>query len=243
MWGDDPGARRTLVIDPLDAARDLLEHRRAGALVTGLASGDRVLLSASGEVLAGRFEIPDEVKVRAVDLLGRGRSGTVTTETGEFFVEAISPPPRLLVFGAGPIAEALCAMAAMVGFEIQVGDPRPAFARESRFPAAIAVKVGWPGELLAEWAPDAATYVVSLLHEARFEAELMPALLRTPARYIGALGSMRTHIARIERLSTEGFSKEDIDRIHGPVGLGIGGVTPEEIAVSIVAEMVSVRRG
>ncbi|MEX1207681.1 MAG: XdhC family protein [Acidimicrobiia bacterium] len=231
------------MIDPLDAARDLLVHRRAGALITGLESGDRVLLSASGEVLAGGFEVPDEVKARAVELVRRGRSGTVTTETGEFFIEAISPPPRLLVFGAGPIAEALCAMAAMVGFEVEVGDPRPAFARESRFPAAFAVKVGWPDELLAAWAPDAATYVVSLLHEARFEAELMPALLRTPARYIGALGSMRTHVARIERLSREGFSNEEIDRIHGPVGLGIGGVTPEEIAVSIVAEMVSVRRG
>jgi xanthine dehydrogenase accessory factor len=232
-----------LVTDPLDAARDLLEHRRAGALVTRLESGDRVLLSASGEVLAGDLEVPHEVKVRAVDLLRRGRSGTVTTQTGEFFVEAISPPPRLLVFGAGPIAEAFCAMAAMVGFEVEVGDPRPAFARESRFPAAIAVTVGWPSELLAAWAPDAATYVVSLLHEARFEAELMPALLRTPARYIGALGSMRTHVARIERLSREGFSKEEIDRIHGPVGLGIGGITPEEIAVSIVAEVVAVRRG
>jgi xanthine dehydrogenase accessory factor len=232
-----------LVIDPLEGARELLERRQGGALVTHLASWNRVLLSASGEVLAGGAEIDDDTRVRALDLLRRGRSGTVTTEAGEFFIEAITPLPRLLVFGAGPIAEALCAMAATAGFEVEVGDPRPAFARESRFPAAVAVKVGWPSELLDAWAPDAATYVVSLLHEARFEAELMPALLRTPARYIGALGSKRTHEERIERLSREGFSKEEIERIHGPVGLGIGAVTPEEIAVSIVAEMVAVKRG
>jgi xanthine dehydrogenase accessory factor len=243
MRGNDPSAGRTLVIDPLDAARDLLQRREAGALVTGLDSGDRMLLSASGEVLAGDAEVADAVKLRAVDLLRRGRSGTATTDTGEYFVEAIAPPPRLLVFGAGPIADALCEMAATAGFEVEVGDPRPAFARKSRFPAAVSVKVGWPAELLAEWAPDAATYVVSLLHEARFEAQLMPAVLRSPACYIGALGSMRTHVARIERLLRDGFSKEETERIHGPIGLSIGAVTPEEIAVSIVAELVAVRRG
>jgi xanthine dehydrogenase accessory factor len=232
-----------LVTDPLEGARELLERRQGGALVTHLQGWDRVLLSASGEVLAGGAGVADEVRDRALHLLRRGKSGTVTTDVGEFFVEAISPPPRLLVFGAGPIAEALCAMAAMVGFEVEVGDPRPAFAREARFPAAVSVKVGWPGDLVAEWVPDAATYAVSLLHEARFEAGLMPALLRSPARYIGALGSAKTHAARIERLATEGFSKEDTDRIHGPVGLTVGAVTPEEIAVAIVAQLVAVRRG
>lgn len=233
-----------MVTDPLDGARDLLEHRQLGALVTHLESNGKLLLGETGAVLAGELgsEMVEAIRPAALTLIGRGRSGTVSTTSGEFFVEAIVPSPRLLVFGAGPIAEALCSMAAAAGFAVEVGDPRPAFAQEARFPAAVAVRVGWPGDLVAAMAPDQASYAVSLLHDERFEAELMPALLRSPVRYIGALGSTRTHAARVDRLARDGFGEEEVDRIHGPVGLGIGAVTPEEIAVSIVAELVAVRR-
>ena len=167
------------------------------------------------------------------------RSGTVD----EVFVEVLAPDPRLLVFGAGPIAEALCSMAATAGFLVEVADPRPAFARKERFPDAAAVHCGWPADLVPLLAPDGASYAVSLLHEARFEDELLPELLRSDARYLGALGSRRTHAARCNRLREAGFSSEDVARIHGPVGLGIGASTPAEIAVSILAEVVAVRRG
>jgi xanthine dehydrogenase accessory factor len=232
------------VIDPIDAAGELLERRESGALVTHLETRDRALMSDTGEVLAGHIDevVLGEVRAAAIALIRSNRSGTVSTRGGEVFVEAVVPSPRLLIFGAGPIAEALCAMATSAGFAVEVGDPRPAFAQASRFPAAVAVKVGWPAELVDQMAADRSSYAVSLLHEARFESELLPALLRSPVGYIGALGSKRTHAARIDRLESEGFSNEDIARIHGPVGLGIGAVTPEEIAVSIVAQLVSIRR-
>lgn len=232
------------MIDPIDAARELLKGRESGALVTHLETRDRALLSEAGELLAGHIDevVLGELRAAAIGLIRSNRSGTVTTEGGEVFVEAVVPSPRLLIFGAGPIAEALCAMATLAGFAVEVGDPRPAFAQASRFPTAVSVRVGWPAELVDEMVADRSSYAVSLLHEERFESELLPALLRSPVGYIGALGSKRTHAARIDRLAREGFSNEDITRIRGPVGLGIGAVTPEEIAVSIVAQLVSVRR-
>lgn len=244
MWRDDPGARRTLVSDPFDTARALLERRESGALITHLATRQRALLTDAGELLSGDFDeaVLGEVRAAVLDLISRNRSGTVLATGGEVFVEVVVPSPRLLIFGAGPIAEALCAMAALAGFSVEVGDPRPAFAQQSRFPAAVAVRVGWPADLVAEMAADRSSYAVSLLHEARFESELFPALLRSPVAYIGALGSKKTHAARIDRLAGEGFSAEEIHRIHGPVGLHLGAVTPEEIAVSIVAQLVAVRR-
>ena len=223
--------------DPLEAARGLLQSRRGGALVTSLADGSKATVDLSGRVVAGA--IPGLVPPDVVAMIEGGRSGTI----GDLFVEVLEPHPRLLVFGAGPIAESLCAMAATAGFVVEVGDPRPAFVREDRFPAAEAVRLGWPADLVPVMALDGASYAVSLLHEARFEDELLPALLRSEARYIGALGSRRTHEARRERLAALGFATEDIDRIRGPVGLDIGASTPAEIAVAILAEVVAIRRG
>jgi len=231
------------VTDPVDAARDLLEARRTGALLTFLADGSKAVVDANGEVVAGAVPGDREVITAAIGMIGAGRSGTVTSGSGEVFVEVLEPEPRLLIFGAGPIAESLCAMASLVGFAVEVGDPRPAFARAERFPGAAAVRLGWPGDLIAGMEPDQSTYAVSLLHEARFEDDLLPALLRSEARYIGALGSRRTHAARSQRLEQAGFSAEDVARIHGPVGLDIGAATPAEIAVAILGEVISARRG
>jgi len=224
------------VTDPLEAARELLASRRTGALLTSLTDGSKALVDASGTVVAGvAASVPPDV----VAMIEAGRSGTI----GDLFVEVLEPDPRLLIFGAGPTAEALCTLAATAGFVVEVADPRPAFAREDRFPAADAVRLGWPGDLVATMRPDGSSYAVSLLHEARFEDELLPALLGSEVRYIGALGSSRTHAARSERLAAGGFAADDVARIHGPVGLDIGATTPEEIAVSILAEIVAVRRG
>lgn len=231
------------MIDPVDAARDLLEARRTGALLTSLGDGSKAAIDVHGEVVAGAVPGGHQVIAAAIELIGAGRSGTVASGSGEVFVEVLEPEPRLLIFGAGPIAEALCAMASLVGFAVEVGDPRPAFARAERFPGAAAVRLGWPGDLIAGMAPDQSTYAVSLLHEARFEDDLLPALLRSEARYVGALGSKRTHAARSRRLEQAGFTAEDVARIHGPVGLDIGAVTPAEIAVAILGELISARRG
>lgn len=229
----------------LAAAARLLAERLAGAVATVLPDGARGLFDAEGVVLAG--DLPDDV-VAAVAPLVPGliraeSSRIVAVGAGEVFVEVLVPPPRLLLFGAGPIGEAVCAAAALAGFTVEVADPRPAFARAERFPAAASVVVGWPDEALAATGVDGATYVVSVLHEARFEDELLPAVLATEARYVGALGSRRTHEARVSRLRERGFGDDDVARIHAPIGLDIGATTPEEIAIAIVAEMVGVRRG
>jgi xanthine dehydrogenase accessory factor len=232
-----------VVTHPFDAARDLLEERLAGAMLTSLGDGSKAVIDADGQVVAGSVRGGEEVIMAAMGMIGAGRSGIVPSGSGEVFVEVLDPEPRLLIFGAGPIAEALCAMASIVGFTVQVGDPRPAFARKDRFPQAAEIRLGWPGDLVAEMAPDQSTYAVSLLHEARFEDELLPALLRSEARYLGALGSLRTHAARSRRLEQAGFGAADIARIRGPVGLDIGAATPAEIAVAILAELISARRG
>ena len=148
--------------------------------------------------------------------------------------------PSLRIFGAGPIAEALCALAARAGFEVTVGDPRPAHAQPSRFPDAVTVACGWPDDLVAALPLDRRSFVVSLLHAERFEDVLLPLALQSEARYIGALGSRKTHADRIERLQAAGFDDAAVGRIHGPVGLSIGAVTPEEIAIAILAEIVQV---
>jgi len=225
-------------MDPLDAARDIVASRHTGALLTLLADGSKAVVDANGVVVAGSLTGIETIIPDVLRMMQSERSGTV----GGVFVETLAPEPRLLVFGAGPIAEALCAMAATTGFAVEVVDPRPAFAREERFPAATAVHRGWPAEMVVALAPDASSYAVSLLHEARFEDELLPALLHSDVRYIGALGSSRTHAARCDRLREAGFTETEIAAIHGPVGLAIGAATPAEIAVAILAEIVAVRR-
>jgi len=229
----------------LEQASLMLAERRRGALATMMPDGDKALFDDEGRLVSGTLP-PDLISAVGEAVAGfvdREVSGVVVVGESEVFVEALVPPPRLLLFGAGPIGEAVCAVAAIAGFTVEVGDPRPAFAAPERFPAAASVRCGWPDELLAGLAVDSATYVVSVLHEARFEDGLLPAVLRSPARHIGALGSRRTHRARVERLHDRGFTEEETARIRGPIGLAIGATTPEEIAVAIVGEMIAVRRG
>ena len=229
-----------------EAARRLVGDRRPGALVTvvGPGSGPKAVVDGEGIVVAGALpeDLPGGETAAIVAMIRREESGTIDAGGRRLFVEALVPAPRLLLFGAGPVAEALCRLASAAGFVVEVGDPRPAFANAERFPDAAVVRCGWPADLLKKTLLDDRTYVVSLLHEHRFEADLLPPVLRSPARYIGALGSSRTHAARLDRLRAEGFGDEELARIHGPVGLDIGAVTPEEIAVAIVAEIISVRR-
>lgn len=209
--------------------------------VTGDAVGRRLLVDASGAVIAGddgEYRVASEVTAR----IATGRSGMVESASVSWFVDVIAPPPTLRLFGAGPIAEALCALAARAGFRVVVGDPRPAHARPERFPDAAAVVCGWPDDLVSADPLDADSFVVSLLHAERFEDVLLPLVLRSGARYVGTLGSRATHAARLDRLRAAGLAEDDLRRIHGPVGLAIGAVTPEEIAVAILAEMIQVRR-
>lgn len=233
--------------DVLTAARELAAAGGRGALVT-IVGGDRVgarwLVDAAGSVVAG-----DDLELLITGLtaevvrrIATETPGVISIGAAEWFVDVIAPPPALRLFGAGPIAEALCRLAAGAGYAVHVGDPRPAHTLTERYPDAVTVSCGWPEDLVAAHPLDGATYVVSLLHVERYEDPLLRLALAAGVRYIGALGSRKTHAARLERLRAAGYSAEELAEIHGPVGLAIGAVTPEEIAVAILAEMVQVRR-
>lgn len=227
--------------DVLAAAGRLTATGGRGALITPLdAPGERILVEASGTVTGGWTPADLAGILRRIE---SEDTGVAVVEGREVFVEVLVPPPTVRIFGAGPIAEALCRLAARAGFRVVVGDPRAVHAVAERFPDADEVACGWPDDLIATRPLDHRSYVVSLLHADRFEDRLLPAALASPAPYVGALGSRRTHTARRERLAGLGVPPADLDRIHAPIGLPIGAVTAEEIAVAILAEMVGARRG
>ncbi len=161
----------------------------------------------------------------------------------ETFVEQYAPAPVMLIFGAVDTAQALCRMARAVGFRTVVSDARTKFATPERLPDADEIVVGWPAMTYDRYTPDEATYVVVLTHDARFDEPALGPALRSPAPYIGALGSRRAQEKRRTRLLNAGYSESEIDRISGPLGLDIGAITPAETAVSILAEVLAVRSG
>lgn len=177
---------------------------------------------------------------------GRGERITVTTDlasgksfTGEqqgdtLFVQRYDPPLRLALIGAVHISQALLPMAAQLGYQTLIIDPRTAFATAERFPGAH-IDTRWPDEVLSEWNPDGASAVVTLTHDPKIDDPALMIALASPAFYIGALGSRRTQAARLDRLGSAGIAQDSLARIDGPVGLAIGAANPAEIALSIMA--------
>jgi xanthine dehydrogenase accessory factor len=190
--------------------------------------------------------LPDDVAPPALrgpadDALRTDRSGTVEVDGGTWFMHAHNPPLRLVVVGAVHIAQALVPMAAGLGFGVTVADPRRAFASGERFPG-VTVSTDWPDEALDALRPDARTAIVTLTHDPKLDDPALDRALRSQAFYVGALGSRRTHAARLDRLRALGHEDAALVRIQGPVGLDIGAVTAPEIALSILAQVVAVRR-
>ena len=212
---------------------------RPAALITNLKSG---LQNIFQEIdFEGTLKI-DETLVRAVNqALVDDRSGLVETADGTVFIEVFNPPLRLMVVGAVHIAQPLARMAALADYAVTVVDPRGAFATTERFPG-IELSTEWPDEAMARLKPDRRTAVVTLTHDPKVDDPALIAALRSPAFYIGALGSKKTHAARLKRLAAEGFKDADFARIHGPVGLDIGAVSPAEIAISILAQVTATLR-
>ena len=170
-----------------------------------------------------------------------GRNRTVETPAGRVFVEVLTPPMRCFVIGAVHIAQPLAQMLAMVDYAVTVIDPRGAFATQARFPGVELVSE-WPDEALERLQPDRGSAVIALTHDPKLDDPALAAALRSECFYIGALGSRRNHAGRCARLKEQGFTDSDVARIHGPIGLAIGAVSPAEVATSIVAEMIQVLR-
>lgn len=169
------------------------------------------------------------------------RSDRATLHGEKILVTPHNPPQRLVVVGAVHISEVLCSMAIAAGYAVTVIDPRSAFLRPERFPGVTLVNE-WPKEAFAELKPDARTAVVLLTHDPKIDDPALLAVLPTPAFYVGALGSTRTHAKRLDRLAEAGVDEQARARIRGPAGLDIGARTPAEIAISVIAQMTQALR-
>lgn len=173
---------------------------------------------------------------------GSGGSANTPAET-TVFVESFVPPPRMLVFGAIDFAGAVARIGKFLGYHVTVCDARPVFATRARFPEADEVVVDWPHRYLARTGVDARTVICVLTHDAKFDVPVLEVALRGPAAYVGAMGSRRTHRDRLARLRAAGLTEATLAQLHSPIGLDLGGHTPEETAVAVAAEIVAVRRG
>jgi xanthine dehydrogenase accessory factor len=161
----------------------------------------------------------------------------------EVFVASFAPSPRMYVFGAIDFSAALCRAGKLLGFHVTVVDAREVFATQKRFPEADEVVVDWPHRWLAAAPVDSRTVICVLTHDPKFDVPALQAAVRTPAAFIGAMGSRRTHDDRVARLREAGMTEQELERIHSPIGLDLGARTPEETAISIAAQIISVRWG
>jgi xanthine dehydrogenase accessory factor len=225
----------------IDAVIAANAEGRSVALATELKSGAQLFLD--GDRTEGNLQL-DEMSRGAMDeALRTDRNITLETPEGRVFVQVFSPPRRCFVIGAVHIAQPLVPMLMACDYKPIVIDPRGAWATEARFPG-VELSTEWPDEAMERLKPDRATAVVALTHDPKIDDPGLIAALRSDCFYIGALGSRRTHAKRLERLGKEGFGENELSRIHGPIGLNIGGVSQAEVAVSIIAEMTQVlRRG
>jgi xanthine dehydrogenase accessory factor len=245
-----------------DLADDIVNHRPAAvATVIAHPNPDWVgrRLVVRGDVVTGELGSPradSAVTDDARGLLAAGRSEVLTYGPDgqrrgvgmEVFVASYAPRPRMLVFGAIDFAAAVAQQGSLLRYRVTVCDARPVFATSARFPTADEVVVEWPHRYLAAQADagaiDARTVICVLTHDPKFDVPLLEVALRLPeVAYVGAMGSRRTHDDRLERLREAGLTEAELDRLASPIGLDLGGRTPEETAVSIAAEIIARRWG
>ncbi len=206
-------------------------NRKLVISIDGCVEGDLSLAGQTTQVIG-----------EALERLVQGRGGTLELEDGlTLFIDVYPPVPRLIIVGAVHIAEALVSMANLAGFDTIVIDPRGVFATQERFPHATQLIKDWPQNVLPEMALDGWAYVVVLTHDPKLDDPALKVALTSDARYVGALGSHRTNQLRLERLRAAGLTEDQLARLHAPVGLPLGGRSPGEIAVSIIAEIVQAR--
>jgi xanthine dehydrogenase accessory factor len=248
------GGTIQVLVEPAVRADVLAAARGAGGeVVATLLRGTEV--GGAARVYAdGRIESPDagsfpeaQLREAALEALRRERSGTVTLETASgpvsAFLEVFPRQSRLVIFGGVHIAMELVPLARKLGYHTIVADGREAWLTRERFPEADELILAWPEEAFDRIGLDATCYVCLLTHDPKFDEPALRLALRSPAPYIGAIGSKKTQAERRERLRGEGFAPEEIARLHGPIGLQLGGREPAEIALAIVAEMTQVRYG
>lgn len=228
------GGEVDVFVEPLGP---IIDNGVVLTVIAGKGLGSRLVVSEKGDVSDGG----NELAPFAAEALERGRRHLIELPDRTVFVDVFGPPPRLLIYGAVDIAEALCRIAKTLGWRTIVADARSAFATRERIPSADELVIAWPAETLEYVKPDHDTAVLVLVHDERFDVPVLQGALATDAFYIGALGSRRNQERRQALLLEAGVGKEELSRIHGPCGLDIGAESPAETALSILAETVAVQ--
>lgn len=225
MTGDHDAALATVVSGPAPTASLLL------------VTGDGVMGSL------GSAELDRVVSQELRDRLGQDTAELLSTTQADVFVQSYSRRPRMLIFGGSAFAAAVATVGRFLGYRVTVCDGRPVFATEHRFPAADEIVSAWPHEFLATTVVDGRTVICVMTHDPKFETPLLEAALRSPAAYIGVLGSRQTQRRRIAALRAHGIADVELARLSAPIGLDVGAASPEETAISIGAEILTKLRG
>ncbi|MEU1273282.1 XdhC family protein [Streptomyces sp. NPDC005799] len=244
------------VLDDIAAGRGVavatpLPKEGAAEEGAAVATGELAVTSTSVLGTLGDSRLDSAVAERTRGLLAQGgteivhvgREGQDRCDDLAVFVQSFAPPPRMLVFGAIDFASSVARIGKFLGYHVTVCDARPVFATRRRFPDADELVVSWPHRYLDETTVDENTVICVLTHDPKFDVPLLQRALRTPARYIGAMGSRRTHEDRLRRLREVGLDESELTRLASPIGLDLGARTPEETAVAIMAEIIALRWG
>ena len=227
---EGPNLGAKLLLEPVETTGESVSEGTLGNEDLDRVVGRDML----GELGAGRTGI------RQYGLEGQAREDEVSV-----FIESFAPPPQMLIFGAVDFTAALANVSKFLGYRVTVCDARPMFATKKRFPRADVVAVDWPNRLLDEVGPQLSERdaIAVLTHDAKFDIPAITSALQTNVGYIGVMGSRRTHDDRTKRLIDAGLTNEELDRLRSPIGIDLGGRTPEETAISIVAEIIALRTG
>jgi xanthine dehydrogenase accessory factor len=224
----------------LDAVLKARAASRPVAIVSNLDSGEQALVYP--DAVEGSLALPEAAVAAARKAIADDRSGRIWADVAgnaPLFVQVSNPAKRLIVVGAVHIAQPLVVMAQTAGYAVTIVDPRGAFATKDRFPGVV-LSEDWPDDALTALAIDARTAVVTLTHDPKLDDPALMVALKSPAFYVGSLGSTRTHAKRVDRLKEAGLSDAEIGRIQAPVGLNIGAKSPAEIAISILGQITQV---
>jgi xanthine dehydrogenase accessory factor len=209
--------------------------KRQVALLTHMENGAQSLVYP--DETHGDLAVDAALQTATLNAFRDDRSHIEATPDGDIFIQVFNPSLRMVVVGAVHIAQPLARMAALSGWDVTIVDPRGSFASEDRFPGVNLVNE-WPDEALEGLDLDRRTAVVTLTHDPKIDDPALHVAIRSDAFYIGSLGSRKTHAARLKRLKAADFTDDEMGRIKGPVGLSLGAVSPSEIAVSILAEVI-----
>lgn len=254
-FGLSCGGTISLFVEPAVRPEILAAARRAEGSVVATVIGGAAPLGASLVYHESGAREAKGVSGGLVEMMATGaaaalaqltsQSESIPTPAGDVRVlyEVFARRPTLLIFGGVHIATALVKLAGPLGFRTVVADGREAFLTRDRFPDADELIVGWPAEVFGKIGIDSATCICLLTHDPKFDEPAVEAALRSPAAYVGVIGSRKTQALRRERLAAAGFSPEEIGRLHGPIGLDLGGREPAEIALGILAEITATRFG